>query len=209
VILYMVHDVRDPRLALHVRPGHSVRHAVFDWDVVPPPVDAGPPSAIAAVFAEALAETGRVAFVDTPIVKLPEHAWHAVGGDAWLPLARRFREPRAALVATRDPARIRTMFSSIAIWSQQNQAGFVLRDGALPMLSRPQVERVITARDVAFDQLALPDEVRALVMPAVDGAYIEVAARDDRMFDHLRDEVAAACRARGIAFEDHGGRNRR
>jgi len=200
MIVYLVHDVRDTRLELHVRPGKGVRHAVFDWIVQPLPVDAGPPPLVAEVFAEALAAIGRVAFVDESPVKLPYGAWRTVDHDDWLPLARGLLEPRFALVATRDPARIRTMFDSAASWSQRAQAGFVLGE-ALPILPRTLVDRVIAARDAPLASLGLPGEVRMLVLPAVDGALIEVAARDDGGFDDLRAGIAAACRTRAIGFE--------
>jgi hypothetical protein len=200
MILYLVHDVRDARLELHVRPGEGVRHAVFDWIVQPGPIDAGPPPLVAEVFAEALAAIGLVAFLDEPAVELPSGAWRAVGRDHWLALAPTWRRPRFALVATRDPERIRTMFDGAASWSQRAQAGFVLGD-ALAVLPRALVDRVIGARDAPLASLGLPSEVRMLVLPAVDGALIEIAARDDGGFDDLRAGIEAACRTRAIGFE--------
>jgi hypothetical protein len=201
VILYMVHDVRDPRYQLHVRPGKGVRQAVFDWVVPPYPADAGPPPTIVEVFADALAGIGRVAFIEAPRVKLHDDAWQSVGGEHWMPLPRRFLRPRFALAATRDAARIRTMFDGIPDWTQQFQLGLVLRDDALPVLSGKHVERLVTARDVPLEALELPDAIGMLILPGVDGALIEVAARDDRMFDDLRAGVTAGCRRRGIEFD--------
>jgi hypothetical protein len=200
VILYMVHDVRDPRYQLHVRPGKGMRQAVFDWVVHPSPADAGPPPAIVEVFAEALAGIGRVAFIEAPPAKLHEDAWQSVGGEHWMPLPRRFLRPRLALVATRGAARIRTMFDGVPDWTQQFQLGLVLRD-ALPVLSGKQVERLVTARDVPLAALELPDAIGMLVLPGIDGALIEVAARDNHMFDDLRASVTAGCRRRGIEFD--------
>src|SRR5262249_9035976 len=106
-----------------------------------------------------------------------------------------------ALIATRDPVRIRSLFSSIASWSQQAQAGFVLRDGPLPMLSRSVVERVVTARDAVLTDLNVPQEGRMLVLPAVDGDYIEVATSDERLFESLRATTVAACLRRDLLCE--------
>lgn len=182
--MYVLEDLRAPALQLHVRPGAGACCALFGWDVSPPLIDEGPPAIAQAVFATALLRCGTLAFLAEPV----SHA------------GQLRRPPRPVLAATDRFDRALALFSSTASWGQQQQAGFVFARGALPTLAPRLITAVLDARDASLSSLDLPEHVIALVLPAVDGDYLELVARSPSVREAMRDAVASECTLRGIPF---------
>ena len=206
VTVYVVDEVAAAELELHVRPGTGARCALYGWDVVPEPVDAGPPTQVVDVFAHALAKVATVAFLDAPVPEVRDDGWQLVGGDQWRRLAptlgqRLLGHRPLALVATRCAERLRALFGGEVSWSQRLQAALVLGDGPLPPITRDQVVAVVEARDADLAALPLPVGVTALVLPAVDGDYLELVGRDPAVVAAIRAAVATECAQRGLGFE--------
>ena len=103
-------------------------------------------------------------------------------------------------MATRAPERARTLFTGSVSWSQQHQVGFVLREGRLPTLTRRHVVDVLAARNSTLSALGLPDEVLALVLPAVDGDFVEVVARDHAIERAMHLAISEECERHGVPF---------
>jgi len=203
--IYVVRDAWSPDLQLHVRCGPGSHTALFGWDVEPPPVDAGPPPLVEGLLARALVAVGPLAVLSVGRAQSTE-GWSADGEDRWLALGRSLGDrirglPPLALVATRDATRARTLFSGDLSWSQQAAAGYLLGDGEWPPVSRALVARVMDARDADLADLALPDGVRALALPAVDGDYLQLAASDPEAIDAVAAALSAACADAGVPFE--------
>jgi hypothetical protein len=106
-------------------------------------------------------------------------------------------------MATRDLERARGLFTEMS-WPQQHQVGFVLREGRLPSLTRRLVSDVLSAKDASIGVLGLPEEVLALALPAVDGDYLELVAREQSTREDVRAAVAAECERRGLPFGSRG-----
>jgi hypothetical protein len=127
-----------------------------------------------------------------------------VDDDHWMRLSptlydRVLRRPLSSIMATRSAERARSLFSEGG-WSQQQQIGFLLREGQLPMLTRQLVVTVLDARNVGINELGLPEEIVAVIMPAVDGDYLHTVAREQSTQDAICAAVAAECESRGIPF---------
>ena len=103
-------------------------------------------------------------------------------------------------MATRAPERARKLFTGSVSWSQQHQVGFVLREGRLPTLTRRHVVDVLAARNSTLSALGLPDEVLALVLPAVDGDFVEVVARDHAIEQAMHLAISDECERHGVPF---------
>jgi hypothetical protein len=199
------YDISDPRLQLHVRPGRGAYCALFGWEAEPWPADDGPPELVEQVFATALVTCGTLAFLDVPAQRTSKTAWPSAHGDSWLPIKAALwdrvtcRKP-PWVVATDAPARARTVFNGDVNWCRQSQVGFLLQRGRFPRLDRDLILKLLTRRYLELDAIDLPDGVVALVLPAVDGDYMEIVTLDAVQRDLIRDAVANECSHRGIPF---------
>lgn len=207
VEIYAVADVVAPELQLHVRAGTGASALLFGWSREPEPIDGGVPAAVVDIFAHALARNGPVAFLHAAVPAARDGVWQEVAGEQWLRLSptlvQRVRGHRpVALVISRRAERLRELFSGDVSWSQQLQAGLLLREGAAPAISRAHIEALVTARDAAFSTLPVPAEAAALVLPAVDGDYIEMVASSAHVLASLRAAVATESTRRGVLFQE-------
>jgi hypothetical protein len=199
-------ELQRRELQLHVCPGPGAFSKVFGWDVVPPPVDAGPPPVLETVFATALVRCGTLACLTDsgpPASSVPRHGWAQVGEDHWSRLSPtlvdRFLRPPPWMMATRDPERARTLFTGMS-WDQQQQVGLVFRGDRLPHLTWRFVRDLAGARNARIEDLAIPQEVALLALPAVDGDFLELVARERSTLEFAHSAIAAECERRGIRF---------
>lgn len=202
-IVDVAEDVPAPGLQLHVRSGAGAYNAVYGWE--PSPIDAGPPPGVDEMFASALVRCGTVAFLDVPEQRTRRRGWFHDVESSWLPVhgswldwLHRRRPPWIRV--TDNAACAHRIFDGSVSWDMQAQVAFVLIRGARPSFDRNFIWKLLCARDVPIGDLNLPAEVLALVLPAVDGSYVEIVVRDPALRQHIRDVIAAECDQRGILF---------
>ena len=213
IAVYAVDTPPDPMLQCHTKPGGGAYGALYGWEMEPPPVDAGPPPLVEEVFAAALVQRGTLAFLAERETPSPQPGWTVANEGSWLrippTLADRLRRrPPPWIFATSSADHARRMFSGSVSWGQQHQVGFLLRPSRLPVLGRRLVIDVLRARDLSITTLALPDDVIALVLPAVDGDFLEVVARNESTWEAIRTAIIVEYNRRGVAFHvrHHGSR---
>lgn len=210
ITVYALDTPARASLQCHVRPGKGAFCALYGWDAAPPPIDAGPPARVEEVFAAAVVRCGTLAFLALPDRIPPRTGWDTGRDGSWLrippSLADRVRRRRPpSIFATTSPDHARLMFSGPVSWSQQHQVGFLLRAGRLPVLDRRLIAHVMAARDASITSFGLPDDVIALALPAVDGDYLEIVARDDSTLTTIRSAIAGECERRGVTVESRSG----
>lgn len=208
VAIYSLYDVQGANLQLHIARLPDTFTAVFGWDALHH-VDGGPPDSAIDIFAESFVASGTVAFLDVPENVKSGPGWTRVANDSWLAIPHTLMERISArrppwVRATNSAGVARRIFQGAVSWEMQTQVAFVLKRDALPEFGRDLVRDLLCARETPLVQLHLPDEVLALVLPAVDGDYVEVASRDPIVREAIRTAVAAACKERGIPFEVRG-----
>lgn len=206
VTVYAIDATSNRALQRHVVPGEDAHCDLYGWHVEPPAIDAGPEAPVEEALAAALVRCGTLAFLADPDRRPGSSAWTMAIEGSWLQIQptlfdRVRRRLPPWILATRHAEPARQLFSGAVSWGQQHQVGLLLRDGALPILGRQLVVDLLGARDAPICELGLPDEVIALVFPAVDGDYLEIVAREASTRDAIRGAIADECGQRGLSFD--------
>jgi len=168
--------------------------------------DADAPGAFAPFLAGALVSLGPVCFIDASAPDdATEPARQRVRGltraVAWLRGALPFWPPSPGLSCTADAGVLVRRGLREAAWDMQQQAFFVLSDGASP--SRPEAKAALSWLGAA----PRPDHagtfgrgVRCVILAGHDGEWAEAIAPDRASLDALRLALRASLIAAGLAW---------
>jgi hypothetical protein len=201
--LRFVRDPRNPCWELWpASPGSRV--GLLDWLLDEDPIDAGVPEDVAELIARALCRTHRVSFLDPRADDSDLEQW-IPAEEGWTRvlqpslLGRLTRRPRFPLACTGDPDRAAELFRTERFsWDQRAQLIVMSRSsGPPPELSYAQIEAILGGESIGRVQLALPPDVEAIVLPAVDGDYAQLIALEEVHRKRIVDDLASECAQAG------------
>jgi hypothetical protein len=205
----LANDPLDQRWELHASPSRSYSSALLGWRSHEHPIDAGVPSDLAAVFARALCEFGMTTFLHSGSAAAVEHdgSWHRTELDQIAcvlkpPLWDRVRgRPILSFLRTARPSIVETMFDDgYYQWTEKNQIAFLSRtDTFPPRLDYRTVIKVLEAQAEDLSWLAKL-ECPCLVLPAVDGDFVELIFFDEPSRRRLQETLEESCGNRGIEW---------
>jgi hypothetical protein len=141
------------------------------------------------------------------IERAAPRTWTAVpGGWACVlepPVIKRLlRKPGLPLVATSDPGRAEDLFNAEAFsWELRGQIVLLSPRGSPPPpLSYAQLDDARSRKRIDDARLGLPAAIEGLVLPGVDGDFVELIAFEERLWRTLPEALAGECAKSGVAW---------
>ena len=200
VRLAYARNVSEPEWRLHVRPGEGAHVALVGWKTRRPSLDAGVPAEVGRLVARAICRVAQVTFLDSTILDA-DVAWQAVPGGArrLLPAPLRAGGPGARaypLTCTSDPQVAARLFADEEYqWVLRAQLAILSAPGTPPpAVDHPALRTVLQAHNAQLTEWAKTWSIPGLVLPGVDGDFVELVAFDEDFAARLHDALVAECR---------------
>jgi len=206
--LRLTESPKDPRWALRWRPGDATV-GILGWMMSAAPVEGGVPATVARILAETLCRVARVTFIAASTKGRPS-------SDDWVPVEEGWRcklspptvrrltgAPVFPLVCTTEPRLARALFE-VPGFAWELRAQVVL----LSPLEKPPPH--VTYQDVQdlFGQVVLERrtarlgaDIVGLMLPGVDGDFVELISFAPDGWQRLRDRLSATCSQARVAFD--------
>lgn len=188
----------------------------LQWQIDPPPPDAGLPAIVAAVLAEGLVRHARVTLIGWQDPSPSGHGWVQLpGGDlaAAMPegrfqrLADRLRGlPRPVCRSTTDADVVADIITRDASWSDGAQICFLSARNDPP--PSPHIFRVLRPRDALTPdrrQRLISEGVTAVIHPEDEGRACRIVPIKPGAGAALLDDVGTIARAAGFMVETGSG----
>ena len=188
--------------------GAGARVGLLGWVLDAPNVDAGVPPKAAGIVARAACRQHVLIFHHRVAIEHGAHrTWIDVPGG-WTcvleppTIKRLLGRPALPLVATSDPARAEELFHSEGFsWELRAQTVLLFQAGSPPpSLSYVMLEDALSGRASARPRLGLPADIRGLLLPGVDGDFVELVAFDEPLWRTLPAELASECAKSGVGW---------
>lgn len=199
-------DVTEPEWRLHVRPGDGAHVALVGWKTRRPSLDAGVPVEVGRLVARAICREAQVTFLDSSSME---------AGVAWEPVAAGFRRVVPAplrlgqsgmrafpLTCTADAKVVARLFADDDFqWVLRAQMGLL---GGLgdppPAVDHGALRTVLQAHNASLTEWAQTWRIPGLVLPGVDGDFLELVAFDEGFAARLHDALVAECHAARVPW---------
>lgn len=200
-------EPRDPAWEL-AGTGAGARVGLLGWVLDAPRIDAGVPEKVARIVTRASCRQHLLIFHHRlAIERAAPRTWTAVpGGWACVlepPVIKRLlRKPGLPLVATSDPGRAEDLFNAEAFsWELRGQIVLLSPRGSPPPpLSYAQLDDARSRKRIDDARLGLPAAIEGLVLPGVDGDFVELLAFEERLWRTLPEALAEECANSGVAW---------
>jgi hypothetical protein len=206
VRLAYARDVTEPEWRLHVRPGDGAHVALVGWKTRRPAIEAGVPTEVARLVARAICREAQVTFLDSSSVE---------AGVAWEPTASGWRRVAPAplrlgrgdvrafpLTCTSDAKVAARLFTDDDFqWVLRAQMGLLGRlGGPPPAVDHGALRTVLQAHNASLTAWAETWSIPGLVLPGVDGDFLELVAFDDGFAARMHDALVAECSAARVPW---------
>jgi len=185
------------------------KRALLGWVSGTQAVDAGVPAAVATFLSKALCGRFTLTFL-RHFANLPAHPkqWQAFGASsvkhcrAGL-LDRMLGNPSFTLSATHDPLAAECLFYDEKFsWELRAQRVFLSALGVLPYLEYRHVRDIFNwSRPMNVISLLQNTQVLGLMLPGVDGDFVEFCLFEERHWQSLQDALAQECATSGVEFQ--------
>ena len=200
-------EPRDPDWELRGG-GAGARVGLLGWILDAPRVDDGVPERVARIVTRASCRWHLLTFLHRLAVERGAPAtWITIpGGWACVlepPTIKRVLQKRAfPLLATSDPALAEELFRAESFsWELRGQMVLLSPGGSPPpSLSYVQLEDAFRRRWIDHARLGLPADILGLLLPGVDGDFVELVAFDEGLWRSLPEELAAECGNAGVGW---------
>ena len=200
-------EPRDPAWQLSAA-GAGARAGLLGWVLDAPSVDAGVPEKVARIVTRAACRQHLLIFHHPlAIERGAPRTWTAVpGGWACVleppAIKRLLRKPALPLVATSDPGRAEELFRAEGFsWELRGQRVLLSPRGSPPpSLTYAQLDGAPSRKRIGDARLGLPADIEGLLLPGVDGDFVELVAFDERLWRSLPEKLAGECANSGVAW---------
>jgi hypothetical protein len=199
--------VTEPEWRLHVRPGNGAHVALVGWKTRRPSLDAGVPAEVARLVARAICREAQVTFLDASSFDAGA-VWEPIG-DGWrrvvaTPTRVTSGGARAfPLTCTANPKIAAQLFADDEFqWVLRAQMGLLGCPGdPPPAVDHAALRTVLQAHNASLTEWALRWSIPGLVLPGVDGDFLELVAFDDGFAARLHDALVAECHAAKVPWQ--------
>lgn len=195
-----------PGRDLHARPRPACRIALLGWRTSEVPVDAGVPVDVVHVISRALCRLGMVTFLHSPkhLDMQKTDSWHgASGGYECLlkasPLDKLRGYPDFLLLCTSEPSLVERLFDQTAFqWVLRSQVVFVSPHSIPPQsLQHSDIVLALEGRDADLSSTFRKKGITSMLLPGVDGDYVECVVFDNSAWIDLQERLKEECLVAG------------
>jgi hypothetical protein len=206
VRLAYARELTEPEWRLHVRPGDGAHVALVGWKTRRPRIDEGVPAEVGRLVARAICREAQLTFLDSSSCDAGV-AWEPVD-EGWrrvvpAPLRLGSGGARAFPLTCTADARVATrLFADDDFqWVLRAQLGLLGRLGAPPpAVDHAALRLVLQAHNASLTSWAEAWSIPGLVLPGVDGDFVELVAFDDGFATRLSDALVAECSAARVPW---------
>jgi hypothetical protein len=118
------------------------------------------------------------------------------------PGLKRIRRHAFPLISTSAAEKGRSIFNAEPfVWEFGSQIVFLsAADAPPPAIQFDHVDRIFQAELLNRDRLDLPSNITGLLLPAVDGDFVEVVAFDEQLWQTLLRDLDSECTKMGVRW---------
>jgi hypothetical protein len=188
--------------AWHLRGGGAGADVgLLGWVMDRAPVDAGVPTEVAGIVVRAVCRSQVLTFLYPLAVQQAESSTWTRAPWGWACVLRPAAFQRALgkttfpIIATSDPATARELFRADGFdWDLEGQIVLLSAAGsAPPSLDYDHLERLFGNAPLNRAATRLPKEFTGLLVPGVDGDFLELVTFDDAVSQVVSDAIALEC----------------
>jgi hypothetical protein len=209
VELRFTEQPHDPCWQLHPSTLQAAQFGLLGWICTRAPIDAGVPDEVVSIVSDVLVRRCRVSFLDaaTPTAETTG-TWNAVTSGTW---ACRLQSPRRQWLkparrydlTCSDHAQVvsQAFRSTTYAWERRCQVLLLSpRDSAPPPLTYRHIHGLSERTIVDVSELGMSTGVQGLLVPGVDGDFVEIILLDTHLWQLLLRDLEAESLSRGFRW---------